>query len=717
MPKAFLNSDWMANVFKRSYDSPGLDAAGSNDANYSDQGEPDRILTSSEADAPMPDQGTTTSQATLGTVAQLANYLVNGFWQGQNPTALPHHWASTTITYNIDALTSDEQLLAQSALNAWHEVANLTFVQSHGVANITYNHNGAGMVASTGATWNSSGNMTSATVDISTMWIATDGGANDGKTGIDSYGYQTYLHETGHALGLGHQGPYNGNAVYGVDNVFTDDTWQYSLMSYFAQDNYNGGSYRYVVTPQLADITATDSMYGAAITRTGNTIYGFNSTAGTIFDFSLYTTAPALTIYDSGGIDTLNCSGYSSNQTIDLTSGNFCSIGGLVHNIGIFTTAVIENAVGGSGNDTIIGNGANNIIDSGIGSDTVDGGGGWDTATLTSLFGAATIVKNSDGSWTITSAGKVERLTDVEIAKFSDRVVSLRETTRDDFNSDGTSDVLWRNDATGHVGIWTITNNTAAWHDLGGSGTDHKVVGVGDFNGDGTSDVFWRNDATGHVGIWTMTNNNDTWIDLGGSGVDHKVVGIGDFNGDGTADVLWRNDATGHVGIWTMNNNVNTWHDLGGSGVDHKVVGIGDFNGDGTSDILWRNDATGHVGIWTMNNNVNTWHDLGGSGTDHKVVGIGDFNGDGTSDILWRNDTTGHVGIWTMTNNINAWHDLGGSGTDHKVVGIGDFNNDGTSDVFWRNDATGHVGIWTMNNNTSTWHDLGGSETDLKAVG
>ena len=45
------------------------------------------------------------------------------------------------------------------------------------------------------------------TVNISTDWITTDGGANDGKTGIDSYGYQTYIHEIGHALGLGHQGP------------------------------------------------------------------------------------------------------------------------------------------------------------------------------------------------------------------------------------------------------------------------------------------------------------------------------------------------------------------------------------------------------------------------------------------------------------------------------------------------------------------------------
>jgi uncharacterized delta-60 repeat protein len=282
----------------------------------------------------------------------------------------------------------------------------------------------------------------------------------------------------------------------------------------------------------------------------------------------------------------------------------------------------------------------------------------------------------------------------------------------DDFNADGISDVLWRDNSGGDVGIWVMKDGPQNWQDLGGSGTDHKIAGTGDFNGDGTSDVLWRNDTTGHVGIWEMHNDVPAWHDLGGSGTDHKVVGVGDLNGDGTSDVLWRNDASGHTGFWEMHDNVQTWRDLGDSGVDHKVVGVGDFNGDGTSDILWRNDTTGHTGFWEMHNNVQTWRDLGGSGTDHKVVGVGDFNGDGISDILWRNDSTGHVGIWEMQNDAQSWVDLGGSGSDHKVAGIGDYNGDGTSDIFWRNDATGHTGFWEMHNNVPTWHDLGGSGVD-----
>src|SRR5262249_45833102 len=121
------------------------------------------------------------------------------------------------------------------------------------------------------------------------------------------------------------------------------------------------------------------SIYGAATTSGGDTTYGFNSTAGSIFNFASYGTAPALTIYDSGGNDTLDCSGYSQNQVINLTPGSFCNVGGLVDNICIYQTTIIENALGGSGNDTITGNAVANVLNGGAGNDTLNGGGGADT--------------------------------------------------------------------------------------------------------------------------------------------------------------------------------------------------------------------------------------------------------------------------------------------------------------------------------------------------
>jgi hypothetical protein len=366
--------------------------------------------------------------ATLAaTIPALAGYLVNGFWQYEGTIA--HHWASSTITYNINGLTTAESLLVQSALNAWHEVTNLTFVQTTGAANITYNHAGS-LTAYETDNYNGSGIISSATIDISADWITTDGGAHDGKTGIDSYGYQTYIHETGHALGLGHQGPYNGSASYSTDAIFANDTWQYSVMSYFSEQNYNGGSYRYVITPQMADIYAVDSIYGAATTRSGNTVYGFHDTAGSIFDFTAYTQAPSLTIYDSGGTDTLDCSGYSAAQIIDLHPGSFSSVGGLVHNIGIATNATIEVAIGGSGNDVLIANDLGCTLTGGTGNDSLNGGAGIDTAIYSAVSSNYQITQNSDGSWTITDLriganDGVDTLWNTEFLQFANGIFAI----------------------------------------------------------------------------------------------------------------------------------------------------------------------------------------------------------------------------------------------------------------------------------------------------
>ena len=120
-------------------------------------------------------------------------------------------------------------------------------------------------------------------------------------------------------------------------------------------------------------------MYGAATsTRTGDTVYGFNSNAGAVFNFAGYTSAPALTIYDSGGNDTLDCSGYSSAQTIDLHPGAFSSVGGLTNNIGIALNAVIEKAIGGIGNDRLIASDTGSTLSGGGGNDTLIGGAGND---------------------------------------------------------------------------------------------------------------------------------------------------------------------------------------------------------------------------------------------------------------------------------------------------------------------------------------------------
>ena len=284
----------------------------------------------------------------------------------------PLRWASNTISVNIDGLTAPEQQLATAALAQWASVAPLTFAFTSGAADITYVDSGTGYVATTTDTLPPSGQYLQAeTIDISTAWFDNDGGAMDGRTGFGSYDFQTYLAQTGRALGVGSLG-FNNIVTVNFDgtvadtsgpsgtntNTLANDTLQYSVLSAASQNNFGGSRYDYVVSPQQADINAIQSVYGAAIMRPGDTVYGFHSTAGPIYDFASYAGfgAPAFTIYDSGGNNTLDASGYSMDQVIDLEFGTWSSIGGYVNNISIYGSTTIRNAVGGAGDDLIIAN-------------------------------------------------------------------------------------------------------------------------------------------------------------------------------------------------------------------------------------------------------------------------------------------------------------------------------------------------------------------------
>lgn len=201
----------------------------------------------------------------------------------------------------------------------------------------------------------------------------------------DSYGFMTYIHETGHALGLEHMGDYNGE---GATPSCYQDSSVYSLMSYFGPDHWDGqgdvawadwigtdGMVHSPQTPMLNDIMAIQSMYGVdSTTRTGDTTYGFNSNISgnlaSIYDFSS-NLFPILTIFDSAGIDTLDLSGWTSNSIIHLEAGSYSACNAMTYNIAIAYGCTIENAIGGSGDDVFYGNGANNYLNGGAGNDTI----------------------------------------------------------------------------------------------------------------------------------------------------------------------------------------------------------------------------------------------------------------------------------------------------------------------------------------------------------
>ncbi|MGP6086124.1 M10 family metallopeptidase C-terminal domain-containing protein [Antarctobacter jejuensis] len=303
------------------------------------------------------------------TLDQVATQLSHGYWESKGA-----EWrafsvdAGGTLTVNIDGLDATGQAAAMTALAAWTAVSGLQFQTTSGTADISFDDEESGAYAwsSIYVGWNQ---IASSHVNVHTSWQE-----------YGDYYTQTFIHEIGHALGLGHGGDYNGSADFDTQAHYANDSWQMSVMSYFSQwenDNVDA-SYNYLATASMADILAIQNLYGTPTNvNTGNTTYGDNTNLTQLgMDLS---TDWAVTIFDSTGVDLVDLGTRNFDQRLDLNAEAWSDLNGEIGNFGIARGAVIENAITGSGDDAVTGNAANNDIQTGAGVDTITGGAGDDT--------------------------------------------------------------------------------------------------------------------------------------------------------------------------------------------------------------------------------------------------------------------------------------------------------------------------------------------------
>jgi Ca2+-binding RTX toxin-like protein len=458
---------------------------------------------------------------------------------------------------------------------------------------------------------------------------------NGFQGGVGTHGFMSLIHETLHALGLKHV----GHASEPPSVPSSEDNTTNSVMTY----NFTGNS---AANPMPYDIKALQYLYGARSYNSGNTTYTFDTVFG-YSDGSQYrgstTKATKLSIWDSGGVDTLNFSRLRTNDSyrFDLREGGMLTSKSAYNatsyedwddttNTTYYTTTngtaiaygvTIENVIGSASSDTIIGNDAgnnfrggtgndylqgnagNDILAGNAGNDTIDGGTGIDTVSYQSVTSAVNV--NLATGIALDGQGGRDTLLNIEL-----------------INGSAYNDTL----------IGNSVNNSFA----GGSGNDVM-------NGDGGNDSF-----NGGLG-------NDT------------------LNGGAGIDIANYQNATSAVNV-----NLGTGVALDGQAGRDSLMSIEVVIGSSYNDTLTGNAA---------NNNL-----TGGNGNDLLNGGAGSdvLMGSAGNDILYGGLNADNFVFSAVSQGIDVIKDFSRVGGDKIQIQSASFGATATNlNLFTYNSATG----------------------------
>jgi serralysin len=523
------------------------------------------------------------------------------------------------------------------------------------------------------------------------VWLGTAyaGTSNDYRNPIlGNYAHLTLAHELGHALGLKHAQEAGGvaNTAVPADR----DDLEFTIMSYRAYIGASttaGYGFEQFGAPQsfmMLDIAALQQMYGANYGyRATDTTYRWNALTGELSVDGIGQGQPGAnrifeTLWDGGGRDTFDLSNYGGGVTVDLTPGGWSTLSvtqlsylgaghyarANVFNAMLFNgdlRSLIEDAIGGTGNDTLTGNQGDNHLWGGGGNDSLVGGAGADT--LEGGAGTNTMLGGlGDDTYIICSAGDVVR---EDAGAGFDRVIA---TVSQVLAANVEELVLAGSDAingTGNALTNRLTGNAAANRLDGGGGADTLAGGGGDdtyiVGATGVLVVEAVNAGTDVVQAsvsYVLTDNVENLI----------LTGTGALNGTGNA---LANILSGNAGANLL---------FGGAGNDWLIGNAGNDTLDGG---IGSNTLEGGQGndTYIVSSATDLLREDAGAGIDSVQAGVG-FTLSNNIEMLVLTGTgnidgSGNALANSLTGNAGANRLSGGEGNDTLLGNAGDDTLDG----------------------------------------